>query len=110
MQTTNPNQGVKMQSTYSWMGSPLHLVLEDEFAEAYNQAMDAWFEAQENHKVRTGHEWDPVNEPILIDWTDDQRKAWDDFAKLMNLLIEINRGNLDIPEEVITSDYLVKVD
>lgn len=95
------------QSTYSWMGTRIHLVLEDEFAEAYNRAQDAFQNAQLDHKERTGQQW-TGHEPIRIDWTDEESKAWDGFARIINLIIEVN-GPLDIPESEVTSDYLVKL-
>jgi hypothetical protein len=98
-----------MQSAYSWMGSRLHLVLEDEVANAYNRAQEAWYAAQTNHKKLHGREWNPVSEPLLIDWTDEQRKAWDDIGSIINLLIEVNGGGLAITEEEITSDFLEKL-
>jgi len=97
------------QSTYAWMGSQLHLVLEDELAAAYNRAQDAWLQAQKNHLERTGSRWEP-SEPIWIDWTETESSAWDKIAKLVNLLIEINGGSLAIMQEDCTSDYLVKVE
>lgn len=97
------------QSVYAWMGTPLHLVLEDDVAVDYNRAQEAFLEAQKDHYHRTGRHWDPVNESLLIDWTPQEAKAWDDIAKLVNLLIEINGGALDIPEAWVTTDKLVKV-
>lgn len=97
------------QSTYAVYGSPLHLILEDSLAEAWNRAQKAFFDAQVNHKVRYDREWDPVNESLLIKWTDEEQKAYDDIARLINLLIEINGGSLDLFLEQMTSDYLVKL-
>ncbi|MFL6416824.1 MAG: hypothetical protein ACJ74Y_14265 [Bryobacteraceae bacterium] len=97
------------QSTYAWMGSPLHLVLDDDLAAAYNRAQDAWFAAQRNHKIVYGREWKP-EEPIRISWTREESEAWDKVAQVINLLAEINRGGLAIMPEDITSDYLVKVE
>lgn len=95
------------QSVYSWMGSPLHLVLEDDLALAYNEAQDAWFKAQDDHKEKYGTPWEP-HLPLAIDWTERQRTAWNSIAAVINLLCEINDG-LDIPEEQVTSDYLEKL-
>lgn len=96
-----------MQSTYSWMGSRIHLVIEDEVAEAYNRAQDAFFQAQKNHKETHGTDWNPT-EPLLIDWTEEETKAWNGVADVINALCDLS-GSLDIPEEEMTSDYLVKV-
>lgn len=105
---TSQKEIVMTQSVYSWMGSPLHLVLEDDLALAYNEAQDAWFKAQTDHETRTGSPWEPT-EPLEIEWTNRQRTAWNSIASVINLLVEINGGGLDIPEEQITSDHLEKL-
>ena len=96
------------QSAYSWSGTRLHLVLEDDFAAAYNRAQDAFQEAQQHHKEIHGTPWDPT-EPILMKWTKDEQKAWDGIARIINLLSEVNGGGIDIPEEEMTSEYLIKL-
>lgn len=99
-----------MQSAYSWMGSRIHLVLEDEVAEAYNRAQDKFGEAQKRHQKIHGHEWGYKHEALEIDWEPAEQKAFNDIASVINLLVEINgEGGLDIPEEEITSDYLIKL-
>jgi hypothetical protein len=97
-----------MQSAYSFMGSRLHLVLEDDVADAFNRMQDAWFDAQKNHKEKIGTEWNPA-EPLLIDCAREDTDVWNKIGSLINLLIEINGGSLHIPEEEMTSDYLVKL-
>lgn len=97
-----------MQSAYSWMGTRLHLVLEDDLADAYNRAQDAFELAQKAHKERTGVQWNP-DEKLWITWTKKESEAWDGVAGLVNHLIDLNGGALDIPEEEMTSYYLVKL-
>lgn len=96
------------QSVYSYMGSPLHLVLEDELAEGFNRFVDAFIQAQEDHKERTGQKWEP-NEPLLMDVQDGDHDAYDKVGRVINLLVEINGGGLHITEEQITSDHLEKI-
>ena len=96
------------QSTYSWMGSQLHLVFEDDIANAYNRAQDAFIEAQREYRERTGQEW-TGRESLLMNWTQEEQSAWNNVAKIVNLLVDINGGSLAIMEEDITSDYLVKL-
>lgn len=98
-----------MQSVYSWMGSRLHLVLEDDIAKAYNQAVDTLRKARVDHVKLHRREFNPFEDLISIKWTEEQRKAWNDIAQLINLLVEINGGALDVKEEEVTSDYLVKL-
>lgn len=96
------------QSTYSWCGSQLHLVLDDEFADNYNKAVTAFLTAQIVHQTKTGSPW-TVSDPLDLIWTEDQRHAYNKFADLINLLIEINGGTLAITEEQMSTDLLVKL-
>jgi hypothetical protein len=97
-----------MQNVYSWMGSRLHLVLEDEVADAYNRAQDAFMEAQRNYKATTGKDWTGA-EPMWMNWTDQEQTAWNSIAGIINNLVKLNGGALDIKEDELTSEYLVKI-
>lgn len=96
------------QSVYSFLGSPLHLVLEDYIAERYNRFIDSYLDAQEKHRERTGRKWSP-NEPLKMDVEEGDNEAYNGVGRIINLLIEINGRGLEISEELITSDYLEKV-
>lgn len=96
------------QSFYSYMGSPLHLILEDEIAEGYNRFHDAFIEAQLYHKQRTGQKW-TKDEPLWMNYREEDKVAFDNVGRVINLLVEINGGGLDIPDEQCTSDGLVKL-
>ncbi len=98
------------QSVWSAYGSPLHLVLEDSFAEAYNRSVEKFLEAQNLHKMEHGHQWDPLKESLKIYWTDEEQDAFGKYADLLNMMIDINGGGLDIDIEDCPSDYLVKVE
>lgn len=97
-----------MQSVYSWMGTDIHLVLEDDFANDYNRAQEAFFSAQIVHKTATGSVWNGRG-PLQITWTKKEELAFDKVGKLINLLIDMNGGSLNITEEQCTSDFLVKL-
>ena len=97
-----------MQSAYSWMGTRLHLLLEDKIAADFNQAQDAFFAAQKYYKENCNVPWNGEG-TLLIHWTDEQQLAWNNIARIINLIIEVNGGGLDITEAEITSDYLIKV-
>lgn len=97
-----------MQYTYSLYGSPLHLVLEEKVAEGYNRVHLGFIEAQKKFKQDYGIQWTPEL-PIEIDASPEDFKAYDDIAKLLNLLIEINGGSLDISEELCTTATLDRV-
>ena len=97
-----------MQSYYSFLGSPLHLLLEDQIADAYNRTTQAFFDAQKNHQKRTGSKWTP-EQPLWMETNDEDKAAWKAVADVINLLIKINGGGLDIPEDQCTSDFLVKL-
>lgn len=96
------------QSIYSVYGSRIHLLLDDEFASNWNKARLAFFEAQKKHLARTGTQW-TGNEKLEMDLKPEELKAFNDFAELMNLMIKLNGGSLDLAVEDMTDDYLVKV-
>lgn len=96
------------QSVYSFLGSPLHLVLEDEIAERYNRFVDSFIDAQVEHEKRHGRKWDP-NEPLLMHVRKGDNEAYSKVGRVINLLVEVNGGGLHISEEQVTSDFLEKV-
>lgn len=98
-----------MQSAYSWYGSRIHLVLEDEIADAYNRYLKAWYEAQVRHKEVHGKKWEPDNEPLRIKCNNRDKEIYDEVNEIIHKLVKVNGGGLDIPEEELTSDYLVKL-
>lgn len=97
------------QSIYSFYGSRLHLILEDTLAEAYNRFLKCWYEAQQFHHQLHEKPWDPKTEPIEIRCDEEDKKAYDQVGRVINLLVEINGSGLDLPEEECTADYLVKL-
>ena len=93
-----------MQSIWSFYGSKLHLVLDDEVAERYNRVSKAFanVDAEALQKNPEGCFWlEGVDNKDL--------EAWNAIADLINKLIEINGGSLDIPEEDMPYNCLVKV-
>jgi hypothetical protein len=97
-----------MQSYYSFYGSPLHLILEDEIATAYNRRAKQFYDAQKRHEETHGKKWDP-SEPLLMEVDEEAQLAWDKVGSVINLLAEINGGGLQIAEDATTSDYLIKL-
>ncbi len=97
-----------MQSYYSWMGTPLHLILDDDYATLYNRASEKFFSAQLDFKARTGSDW-TGHEPLESDWTKEEIAAYNKMGDLVNFMVEFNGGPLDIGEDEITSDFLVKL-
>lgn len=95
------------QSVYSWMGTPMHLVLDDDFAAAFNRAVDAFLNAQLDYKNLTGQQWN--GEPFVIGWTTEEMTAFNGIAEIINTIIKVQGDGIDIPEEQVTSDYLVKL-
>ena len=93
-----------MQSTYSFYGSKLHLILEDEVAERYNRVSVAF--ANVNAEELQAN----PDKPFWLKGIEDvDMEAWNGVADVINKLIEINGGSLDIPEEEILYNCLVKL-
>lgn len=97
-----------MQHTYSYLGSPLHLVLEDEIAEGFNRLHDAFIAAQLKFKEEYGVNWTP-DLPLNIQASEEDFDAYNKVGRVINLLAEINGGGIAIPEEQCTSDHLIRV-
>ena len=96
-----------MQSYYSVYGTRIHLLIDDEFAANYNRAQDAFAEAQKNYMILRQKAWN--GEELWINWTDAEQNAFNEFAKLMNTMIKMNGGSLDIKQEDMTSNHLEKL-
>lgn len=77
----------------------------DNLAEYYNQALTAFFKAQEQFKRKHNRVWDPATEPIKVDWSRKQRKAWNTFARVFN---EVNNAKGPFHENDLMEDFLVK--
>lgn len=97
-----------MHSTYTWMGSPIHVVLDDEIADAFNRAQAAFFAAQLDYKERTGSEW-TGHEVLEMNWTPEEQRVWNAFGSVINALVDLNGGSIPITVEDCPSDYLEKV-
>lgn len=92
--------------TYSFgEDSPLKFEISDKLALYYNQAVAEFFKAQTRFNQKFGRRWDPVNDVISIKWSKKQRRAWNDFADVMNAALA--KGD---PYHVsdIMDDFLVK--
>lgn len=93
-------------STWSFgIDSPMKFEIPDHLAEYYNQALAAFFKAQEQFKRKHNRVWDPATEPIKVDWSRKQRKAWNTFARVFN---EVNNAKGPFHENDLMEDYLVK--
>jgi hypothetical protein len=96
------------QSVYAFFGSPLQLILDDGIAEGHNRFMKEFIDAQMRYKDKCGKQWDASKAlPMIVD--DKDQKAYNVIAKLMNYIIDLNGGSLELPEAQCTSDYLEKL-
>ena len=96
-----------MQSYYSVYGTRIHLLIDDEFAANYNRAQDAFAKAQKMFKISTGRNW--TGEMMRIDWTVAEELAFNNFANLMNTMIKMSGGTLDLRDEDMPSNHLEKL-
>lgn len=97
-----------MQHIYSFCGSPLHLILEDEIAEGYNRFVDAFLAGQKQFKEENGFDWTP-DKRLWMEFKPEDQKAYDQIGRVINLLVEINGGGLNITDEQCVSDHLERV-
>jgi hypothetical protein len=103
-----PTKGITMQHTYSVYGSPLHLILEEKVAEGYNRTHLQFMEAQKKFKEEYGVQWTP-DLPLEINVSSEDMKAYNDIANLLNQMIRINGGSLNITEDQCVTDTLDRI-
>jgi hypothetical protein len=85
--------------------SPLKFELSDKLAKYYNEATAEFFKAQQRFNQKFGRPWDPAADPIQLNWTRAQRKAWDQFGRIFNKVVE-EKGPFHVND--IMEDFLVK--
>lgn len=85
--------------------SPLKFEISDNLAENYNAAVEAFFKAQRRFAQRFGRKWDPEVDPIALRWTRRQKRAWNEFAKVLAAHVE-NDGRY-FPNDIM-DDFLVR--
>lgn len=97
---------MKSESTYSFGAeSPMKFQIPDKLAENYNAAAGEFFQAQRRFLQKFGREWNPTTEPISLNWTKDQKKAWAEFAKIFD---KVNAENGPFHINDIMDDFLVR--
>jgi hypothetical protein len=96
------------QHAYAFLGSRLHLVLEEKIADGYNRFVDAFDKAQFDYRKDNGFPWNPSS-PLEIDCTPEDNAAWNAVGSIINLMCEVNGTGLDIPQAECTSVYLVRI-
>lgn len=97
---------VSSKSVYSFgQESPLKLSLSDKTAKHYNQAAQEFFNAQVRFAQKHNRVWDFANDPIAMDWSTKQRKAWNEVARIFKVALE-KQGPFHIND--IMEDFLVK--
>jgi hypothetical protein len=97
------------QSYYSWCGTRLHLLLDDDLARNYNRSQVAFIDAQIEHRKTNGRDWRPSEEYLDVGWAEEERNAFNAISEIINLLVKINGGTLNITEAEMTTHKLVKL-
>lgn len=94
-----------MQSVYSFLGSPLHLILEDDVADGYNEIATALAGRDlKTYIIRDGD----VRHSLMYA-SPGATASYNAIADLINKLCEINGGSLDIDPDEMPHIHLVKV-
>lgn len=95
-----------MSSVYSFgEDSPMKFELPDKKAELYNQAAQAWFDAQRKFNKTFGRPWNPEMDHITVSWSRRQRKAWNEVSKAIT---KVMKEQGPFHENDFMDDFLVK--
>lgn len=93
-------------SVYSFgEDSPLKFQIPDKMAKFYNEAALEYFKAQQRFNQKYGRKWNPDDTPVKPKWNRNQKKAWNDFAKIFGEEVE-KQGPVHAND--IMGDFLVK--
>lgn len=94
-----------MQRKYSYYGTELTLLLDEQTAAAYNRVCDEFHDAQMRYREETGSDWTP-DLPLVMDFEPNDLAIWNAMAGVLEALNEINKFHpVDYGE--ITEGYLV---
>lgn len=88
---------------YSWMETSLQLQLPEDVAESCNRIADILAELAPDEVINSG--------TILADANPDDLGAWNKFAEIVNLILELNGGSIQFAktEGEQPSFHLVRV-
>lgn len=85
--------------------SPLKFELSDEYADAFNRGVKAFFDAQLRFKEEHGTEWVP-SAPIWMDWDEEAMTAFNAFNDILQKALGLHGRPVMV--EDIHDDYLIK--
>lgn len=72
-------------TTYSFgEDSPVKFEISDKMAKNYNNAVEKWLKAHQRFNQKFGKKWDPESDPIVVRWSNRERKAWNSIADMFN--------------------------
>lgn len=93
-----------MQHAYSWCNTRIHLVLEDDIAATYNRAFDKYLKAKKEFPNA-----EISGDILTFDFTEEEMDAWSGIRKIINDIIELNHGRIDIQGLEMSSNYMTRV-
>ena len=97
------------QSYYSWCGTRLHLILDDDLAKAFNRADTKFVHAQKQFKADNGRDWKPLEDFLDHGWDGEELMAWNAISEIINHLVKINGGTLQITKTEMSTRHLIKL-
>ena len=101
-----------MQSIYAVYGSELHLIFEDDFADAYNRAHEKFIQSTANPQQPSLFRTISGRQLLVeLAFTPEELHAFNAFGELMNHIVKVNGGHLELfdHDDNMTSNYLVKL-
>ncbi len=97
------------QKIYSWLGTKIQVPLPVELAENFNKFQKAFFDAQRKFMEENGRQWSHV-EPLMIHSSREENEDWNKIGDLINYLVDLNGGSINIGLIDIKEDYLIPVE
>jgi hypothetical protein len=85
--------------------SPLKFELSEDFADAYNRALKAFFEAQTYYKTKFRTPWEP-SQALEMYVKKEDIDVFNAFGDILDKALD--DYGADVSEEELTNDYLIK--
>lgn len=94
-------------ATYSYgEQSPLKFEISDKLADQYNAAVERYLKAHRRFTQKFGRPWEPHIDPISIDWTRKQERAWNKMVDVVDKALE--EYGSPVHANDLMEDYLVR--
>lgn len=97
------------QPIYSYCGTSIHIPASEEMAAAYNRFVDELATAMKKFEASHERIWESKDQ-FSLDVTDEEIKAYNTVADIINAMVDLCGGAINIREEDMPTNHLELVE